>query len=222
MDWFTINPKFIRYFTDIITWPDTGQAIWPNLASLIFRPVQAEDVDLIVEMHERSSAQTIFSRYHSPRVPTRQEIAQICQLNGENGRAIVAAIGGKNPAVVGLAYYIASAPDTAELALLVEDRYQGQGVGKQLLHQLTATAVAQGIHVFEAFVLPTNKPMLHLLHQTGQVMQNKLVYGAREMRIQLKAVSPWAFADEWLLSKEPDRAMTFRASEATRNLSTPR
>jgi RimJ/RimL family protein N-acetyltransferase len=205
MDWFTINPKLMRYLTDIAAWPATGQAVSPRLASLIFRPVQAEDVDLIVEMHQRSSERTIYSRYHSPRVPTRQEIAQICQLNGENGRAIVAAIGGKNPAVVGLAYYMLSAPDTAEPALMVEDRYQGQGIGKHLLHQLTAQAIAQGICVFEAFVLPTNKPMLHLLHQTGQVVQNKLVYGAREMRIQLTAVRPWAFADEWLLIKEPAR-----------------
>jgi GNAT superfamily N-acetyltransferase len=167
--------------------------------------VQVEDVDLIVEMHQRSSEKTIYSRYHSPRVPTRQELAQICQLNGENGRAIVATVGGKKPVVVGLAYYMLSAPDTAEPALMVEDRYQGQGIGKQLLSQLTELALAQGICVFEAFVLPTNKPMLHLLPQIGQVVENKLVYGAREMRLQLTAVSPWAFADEWLLIKEPDR-----------------
>ncbi len=204
MNWFAINPKLMRYLTDIAAWSGTEQAVSPGRTSLIFRPVQAEDVDLILEMHQRSSEQTIFSRYHSPRVPTRQEIAQICQLDGENGRAIVAAVGGKNPAVVGLAYYILSAPDTAEPALMVEDRYQGQGVGKHLLNQLTEQAIAQGICFFEAFVLPTNKPMFRLLHQTGQVTQNKLVYGAREMRIQLTAVSPWAFADEWSLHTEPE------------------
>ncbi len=222
MNWFTISPKLTRYLTDIAAWSDTGQAVSPRLETLIFRPVEPEDVDLIWKMHQRSSEKTIYSRYHSPRVPTRQEIAQICQLDRENGRAVVAAIGGKKPAVVGLAYYIASAPNAAEPALMVEDRYQGQGVGKQLMHCLTELAVAQGIYFFEAFVLPTNKPMLHLLQQTGQVEQNKLVYGAREMRIQLTAVPSWAFADEWLLIKEPDRSTSFRASEATRNLSTPR
>lgn len=210
MDWYTINPKFMRYLTDITPWPDSGEVVSPRLTPLNFRPIQADDVDLIVEMHERSSEQTIFSRYHSPRVPTRKEIAQICQLSGENGRAIVATIGGKNPAVVGMAYYILSNAKTAEPALMVEDRYQGQGVGKQLLHLLTAQAIAQGISVFEAFVLPTNKPMLHLLFQIGEVVQNKLVYGAREMRIQLTAVTPWQFADEWLLIKEPERATSFR------------
>jgi len=205
MDWFTINPKYIRYLTDFAAWSGNGQAVSPRLTSLIFRPVQIEDVDLIVEMHQRSSERTIYSRYHSPRVPTRPEIVQICQLNGENGRAIVAAVGGKKPAVVGLAYYILSASDTAEPALMVEDRYQGQGVGKRLLNQLTELAVAQGICFFEAYVLPTNKSMIHLLHKIGLVVQNKLDYGTREMRIQLTAVSPWPFADEWLLIREPDR-----------------
>ena len=205
MDWFAINSKLMRFLTDITAGPNTATAVSHAPASLIYRPAQAEDVDLIIAMHQRSSERSIYSRYHSPRVPTRQEIAQICQLNGENGRAFVAAIGGKTPAVVGLAYYIVSDSETAEPALMVEDRYQGQGVGKHLLQQLTETAVAQGICFFEAFVLPTNKPMLHLLQQIGLVVQNKLTFGAREMRIQLTAVSPWPFTDEWLLIKEQDR-----------------
>ncbi len=204
MDWFTINPKLLRYFTDGTDWANARQGVSSGLSSLIFRPVQMADADLIVEMHRRSSEKTIYSRYHSPRVPTWQEIVQICQLNGENGRAIVAATGGKKPAVVGLAYYILSAPDTAEIALLVEDRYQGQGVGKRLLKLLTALAIAQGICFFEAFVLPTNRRMFHLLHQTGQVVQNKLDYGTREMRIQLTAVRPWDLAEERLLQEERD------------------
>ena len=204
MDWFTINPKLLRYFTDGADWANAGLGVSSGLSALIFRPVQVDDVDLIVEMHQRLSEKTIYSRYHSPRVPTRQEVAQICQLNGGNGRAIVAALGGKKPMVVGLAYYILSAPDTAEIALLVEDRHQGQGVGKRLLKLLTALAVAQGICFFEAFVLPTNRRMFHLLHQTGQVVQNKLDYGSREMRIQLTAVSPWEFAEERLLQEEQD------------------
>lgn len=188
MDWFSINPNLARYLAGVTAWSDLGQAISPRLTSLIFRSVQIEDVDQIIEMHERSSERTIYSRYHSPRLPTRQEIAQICQLNGENGRAVVAAVVGQKPEIVGLAYYIALDGETAEPALMVEDRFQRQGVGKQLFCQLAALASAHGICFFEAHVLPTNKPMIHLLHKIGQVLQNKLVYSAREIRIQLTAV----------------------------------
>ena len=189
MNWFAINPNLERYLADLGTWANAGQAISPTASSLIFRSVQVDDVDLIIEMHERSSERTIFSRYHSPRIPTRQEITQICQLEGKNGRAVVAAIAGKKPQVVGMAYYINVDVETAEVALLVEDSFQGQGVGKRLLCWLTELALAQGIVFFEAFVLPTNKPALHLLQQMGRVAQNKLVYGARELQIELTAVT---------------------------------
>ena len=189
MNWFAINPNLERYLADLGTWANAGQAISPTTSSLIFRSIQIDDVDLIIEMHKRSSERTIFSRYHSPRIPTRQEITQICQLEGKNGRAVVAAIAGKKPRVVGMAYYINVDVETAEVALLVEDSFQGQGVGKRLLCWLTELALAQGIVFFEAFVLPTNKPALHLLQQMGRVVQNKLVYGARELQIELTAVT---------------------------------
>ena len=205
MNWFTINPKIVRSLTDVTAWHESEHIAGMMWDSLIFRPIQMEDVELILAMHQRSSERTIYSRYHSPRVPTRHEVSQICQLDGQNGRAVVATTSGKKPTIVGLAYYINADSETAEIALLVEDRYQGQGVGKQLLHQLRDLAIAQGICFFEAFVLPTNKPMFHLLYQTGQVVQNKLVYGAREIRIQLTAVTPWEVADEWMIGKEPER-----------------
>ena len=189
MNWFAINPNLERYLADLGTWANAGQAISPTASSLIFRSVQIDDVDLIIEMHKRSSERTIFSRYHSPRMPTRQEITQICQLEGKNGRAVMTAIAGKKPRDVGMAYYINVDVETAEVALLVEDSFQGQGVGKRLLCWLTELALAQGIVFFEAFVLPTNKPALHLLQQMGRVVQNKLVYGARELQIELTAVT---------------------------------
>lgn len=196
MDWFSINPKFMRYLTDVAAWPGSEQANYLTLASLIFRPAQADDVELIVEMHQRLSEETIYNRYHYPRVPAWQEIAQICRLADGNGRAIVAATGGKKPAIVGMAYYIISGLEIAEMALLVEDRFQGQGIGTRLLHQLTELAVAQGICFFDAYVLPSNKPMIHLLHSTGPVVHNRLDYGAREMRVQLTAVSTGDLAYE--------------------------
>ncbi|MBK8903450.1 MAG: GNAT family N-acetyltransferase [Anaerolineaceae bacterium] len=187
MDWFAMDPLLMRYLGQTAPWANFDQAAASRTA-LIFRPVQAEDADLIVAMHQRLSEETVFRRYHSPRVPTRREIDQICQLSGENGRTLAATVSGKNTAVVGLAYYVVSAANTAEMALLVEDRYQGQGIGKRLLQQLVALAVAQGICYFDAFVLPTNKAMLHLLEQTGPMVYNRLGYGARELRIQLTAV----------------------------------
>ena len=192
MNWYFIHPALMRYLTDSEAWTQPEQAATHDLSSLIFRPVQANDVDLILEMHQRLSAETIYNRYLSPRLPTRQEIVRLCELGEANGRVLVAVAAGKRTAVVGLAYYIVSEAHVAETALLVEDRYQGQGLGKQLLHQLACLALVQGIYYFDALVLPSNKPMLHLLHHVGLVIQNRLDYGTREMRVQLTAVPPSA------------------------------
>jgi hypothetical protein len=48
MDWFTINPKLMRHLTDIAAWSDPATVVSSVHSPLIFRPVQVEDVDLIV------------------------------------------------------------------------------------------------------------------------------------------------------------------------------
>lgn len=150
------------------------------------RPATAVDVDLIWQMHQHLSSDSIYQRYHSPRVPGRAEMVQICNLNGADGRSFVATIPGKAE-IVGLAYYITNPanPETAETALLVADPYQGQGIGRRLMEHMGDYAVTQGIRFFDALVLPTNRSMIHLLTSTGRLIENRLSYGAREMRVQL-------------------------------------
>jgi GNAT superfamily N-acetyltransferase len=155
-------------------------------SDIIIRAGRPEDKELIWEMHQRLSDDSLYSRYHSPRIPTKKEIAKICELKPENGRLLVATIPSKRTQIVGMAYYVLSG-ETAEAALLVEDSFQGQGIGKQLLKTLARQALAQGIRFFDAYVLPSNRTMMYLLYQVGQLVYNKLDYGTREIRISLKA-----------------------------------
>lgn len=66
---------------------------------------------------------------------------------------------------IGVARYVrsATAPDAAEVAVVVVDAYQGQGIGKTLLARLAAEARARGIVHCNGIVLPDNYPMLGLL-----------------------------------------------------------
>ena len=178
-DLFALAPTLIKHLINDTIIP----------AAPIIRPVQADDADLIWEMHQRLSLDTIYKRYHSPRVPTRQEIAQICTLDEAKGRAVIAIISGQKPQIVGIAYYIVSGQESAEAAFLVEDSYQGQGIGKQLMQQLRRLALAQGIRFFDAYVQPSNERMIHLFHHTGQVIHDGLGYGVREMRVHLTNAS---------------------------------
>jgi GNAT superfamily N-acetyltransferase len=154
-------------------------------ANIIIRPIERDDTDLVMEMHQRLSRDSIYKRYHSPRMPTRREVAEMCALDGKNGRAFVAVIPGYQPQIVGIAYYIMSGQKTAEAAFLVEDSYQGQGIGKRLIKHLRREAIRQGICFFDAYVLPTNSVPFHLLNSIGRLITSRLSYGTREMRVQI-------------------------------------
>lgn len=186
MDWIGKNQIFINYMLpDVAPSMASGSGSARLLASIVIRPVQPNDVELIMEMHQRLSSDSLYRRYHGPRIPPRPEIEQICRLDGENGRAVVAATYDQKPAVVGIAYYVVSGQGVADTAFLVEDGYQGLGIGKRLMQQLSNLAQAQGICFFDAHVLPSNRPMIRLLRHSGQLVQNVSSYGARDMRVQL-------------------------------------
>jgi len=55
----------------------------------------------------------------------------------------------------------------AELTLLVEDAYQGHGLGRRLLMELIAAASGHGFLTLLAEVLPDNERMLRLLESAG-------------------------------------------------------
>ncbi|WP_420645015.1 GNAT family N-acetyltransferase [Candidatus Leptofilum sp.] len=180
MTFFGMNPTVVRSLV-----PETSLAY--GLRDIVIRPGTIEDVDLIMAMHERLSDASLHKRYHRPWRPSRDNMAWVCKLHGENGRLLVAELPGSNPQIVGMAYYVAADAQTAEAAFLVEDRFQGQGLGKQLVQALVRQAVAQGICFFDAYVLTSNRSMLHLLQRTGKLVYQKLDMGTYEMRVRLAA-----------------------------------
>src|SRR5690606_37286431 len=58
-------------------------------------------------------------------------------------------------------------PDVAEVAFLVEDAYQGRGIGTLLLERLAMAALEQGLTALEAFVMGENTDMLSVFEASG-------------------------------------------------------
>jgi GNAT superfamily N-acetyltransferase len=90
-----------------------------------------------VQMHQQLSADTLYKRYHIERIPSHDECRRICALDGKNGRSFLALLPGSKRRLVGLATYVAkpALPIVAEVALLVADAYQGQGIGRKLMNR---------------------------------------------------------------------------------------
>lgn len=179
MDLFPMNSTLIRNIL--------GRTAAQSAVSI--RPVHLDDAEQILAMHRRLSNDSLYNRYHIARIPTMQEIKRIIELDGEDGRVLVATVSDRVPKIIGMAFYVVTEEGTAETAFLVEDLYQGQGIGRRLMNALSQAAMAESICVFDSRVLPSNKPMLHLLYQSGRLVHKKRDYGAVEVRTDICQVS---------------------------------
>jgi ribosomal protein S18 acetylase RimI-like enzyme len=69
--------------------------------------------------------------------------------------------------IVGGGRYVIVQPGKAEVAFVVIDPYQGQGIGSILMRHLAGLARAAGLQEFIAEVLPENISMLKVFERSG-------------------------------------------------------
>ena len=153
-----------------------------------YRSIQADDVALLQEMHSRVSPQSLVLRYLQPRVPTRRELEAICTLQPQKGAAWVAVVSRPRPMIVGIGYYVMDRCGKAEVAFLVEDDYQGRGIGRTLLQKLLASSRQRGLKALNAYVCTTNSAMMQLFRTSGCALAVARGYDAYEVNLSL--VSP--------------------------------
>jgi RimJ/RimL family protein N-acetyltransferase len=151
------------------------------------RPIQSDDVRPLWDMHRRLSNDTLFYRFLRVYTPSLADLSHICDINDDRGGALVATTGRLHKQIVALAYYIKANPqsNTAEAAFLVEDRFQGRGLGQILWQQLVRYGQARGITTFEAYVHPNNAAMLHLIYGSGLPYTEEIVYDLREIKVHI-------------------------------------
>jgi RimJ/RimL family protein N-acetyltransferase len=131
-----------------------------------FRP---EDREGLQQAAPRVSATSIYRRFFGPRrkfsekekdfflnVDFEQHVALVAVAD-ESGRRVIVATG----------RYIVVAPGKAEVAFMVIDAYQGQGIGAAMLRHLIILARTSGLQTLTAEVLSENAPMLKLFKSCG-------------------------------------------------------
>jgi len=149
------------------------------------RPLHPGDVKQLQALHERLSADTIYRRYLSPRIPPSSELAQIARLNRAGGGAFAVEHEGT---IIGVGYYVTGDDQTAEPALLIEDRFQAQGIGLRLAVTLAEHALARGIETFVADIYPENRAVMRLIRKSGVPYESTLAHGVRQVRMKLVEV----------------------------------
>jgi GNAT superfamily N-acetyltransferase len=145
------------------------------------------DSELLKAFLDRLSSSSVYRRFFSPAVKFEQFAASL-RTNGQFERdAIVALDCGE---VVGVAQYSRRAgSDGADMAIVVADAWQRQGVGRELVAALADRAVAAGVTIFAVSIQGDNFAALGLLRQLAPGVRLAFAAGVGEAVIHLAAGS---------------------------------
>jgi acetate---CoA ligase (ADP-forming) len=160
-----------------------GKVVLNNGSTMIFRPVNQEDVQAWWIFYQRLSAQPESLRLQ--RLPPNlklEDALRYCTVNYLNQFTLVSEIreeGQKRIVAIGRFTRLPD-PRTAEIYFNVLDDFQGLGIANKLIEWLAAAARKQGIEYFETHVLPENTTLLSIFQSYGfhmqQVLENDLYH----------------------------------------------
>jgi acetyltransferase len=137
----------------------------------LIRPVRPEDEPLIYDLFKTLSEDTIVFRFNQRLIDMPHErLARYCQLDYERELAFVAVLKkdlGKEQVIADVRMLKMPDLETAELAILVADEWQGHGIGTLLIDYCVRIARELEIRTLWMEILRTNAKMLHLANGSG-------------------------------------------------------
>ncbi len=139
-------------------------------------------------MFSRVSSETIYRRFHTPYPRVPEWLPEfLMDADGRGGRSLVAVVGEE---IVGHAMCSRPEAGGAEVAIVVEDRWQSRGVGKQLLFELAEEAKRQGVEAFVCIFLVENRVVPTLVDSVFSDARYSLKEGTRLARASLANLRP--------------------------------
>ena len=135
------------------------------------RPILADDKPLVADAFDRLSEGSRYRRFfQSQDALAPAALAYLTEVDHIDHEAIIA-IEPSGGDALGVARYIRTGedPEAAEVAFAVVDDWQGKGLGRALLTELTRRARQEGVRRFVAFVLYDNQEAIKLLRGVSEI-----------------------------------------------------
>ncbi len=191
--------------------PESVLAAWEMDSLLIdgrsvhIRPVRPSDGPGVQNLHRSLSRESSYLRFFGAVAElSERDLERTVNLDYVARMAFVAFV---REEMVGLARYDLTEEDSvAEVAFVVADVFQGQGVGTLLLESLAAYARERGITHFVAETLPENSMMLAVFADAGLNEVSRLVEGTVRVRLDLEPTA------DYLASREQRERVAAAAS----------
>ncbi|TMC09216.1 MAG: GNAT family N-acetyltransferase [Chloroflexi bacterium] len=150
--------------------------------------LEPSDGELLRRLFYRLSPETIYRRFLSPIVrPEQARPERLLDVDHHDREAVVAVQDGE---LVGVArYFRRPGTSNAELAVVVADDWQGQGLGTRLLSSLRERAQEEGIERFTLTMQADNRAVLALVRRFWPSPKLIIDHGVYETTVALNEES---------------------------------
>lgn len=147
---------------------------------LRMRAIKPSDEEEMRRLFYRFSEEGVYYRYFSP-IKTMPHAKMQEYVNVDYGQvmSIVGLVGdpGEGRLVAEARYSRSPGENFADVAFVVDEDFQGQGIASKLYAKLVEIAKSQGISGFTADVLATNRAMMKVFEQGGLAVEAKMEGG---------------------------------------------
>jgi acetyl coenzyme A synthetase (ADP forming)-like protein len=146
------------------------------------------DREALAEFFRRLSPESRRRRFFSVSPPRPEQVAALCDNSKPHaGLTLVATrVQGGTARIIATGSYLARDEHAAEVALAVEDAYQGKGLGTLLLERLALLAVRHGFTHFWAVTQVDNRLMCEVFRDSGFALTERP--GRGEIEVDLAIV----------------------------------
>jgi acetyltransferase len=163
-----------------------------NGEPVIIRPIRPEDEPLLIKLHQALSERTVYLRYFQPlklsQRTAHERLTRICFIDYDREMVLVVErkIEDGNPQIIAIGRLSKlRGRDEAELAVLVDDRCQHQGLGTELYRRLIAMARDEGVRHVVSTILNENREMRAICKNLGFTMRADMEDGTIQADLEV-------------------------------------
>lgn len=139
-----------------------------NNMTVRFRPIKPSDEDDMRRLFYRFSDKTVYYRYFSPiKTMPHKKMQEYVNIDYDRTISIVGILDedGVKRIIAEGRFVKYDEGKSADVAFIVDEKYQGTGVGTYLFELLVKTAKTRGVNFFTADVLTDNKSMMKVFEK---------------------------------------------------------
>ena len=168
----------------------SSQHTFKQGAKIRFRAIKPSDEEEMRRLFYRFSDQSVYYRYFAPiKIMPHSKMQEYVNVDFSQVLSVVGLVGesGQGHIIAEARFIRDQHRPWADVAFVVDEKYQGLGIASYLYKMLIRCARDRGIQGFTADILVSNKAMMNVFEKGGETITAKLEYGVYHLEIPFSA-----------------------------------